>query len=211
VDGYLRPNPDPATGDPIPHRCAPSWASGNNQHSGGRATFCLEIINNEIHTAIHAFHSWRGINDVANQNKTILDKLNSELSFWITQLNALQTIYFIVLGRIFNEESKAHYIDKLLVETGRHPEFFSKESLAARKAASGLAGDDLKKYLRCAWEPTAKDFRQLRKMVGRAPKYLKEIIRKSETKCTPIDNSKSMCAHFSRKLRLERLKTYCMT
>ena len=59
------------------------------------------LINDEIHFAIHSFYTWLEINKTIAQNKNIHDKLNSEAIFWMTILSSLQNAYFIVLGRIF--------------------------------------------------------------------------------------------------------------
>lgn len=57
-----------------------------------------DLINNEVHLAIHSFYQWLEINKWMAQSLENREKLNAESIFWMTQLNGLQTAYFIVLG-----------------------------------------------------------------------------------------------------------------
>ena len=80
-------------------------------------------------------------------------------------MGSLQTSFFMVLGRIFDQDSK-HNIDKLVKTAQENREIFSKGALAKRKTEQSNNADEwIDDYLKSVYEPTAKDFRELRKKV----------------------------------------------
>ena len=125
----------------------------------------LEICRTEIQLGTQFFYSYLAINAVIGNDKKALDAVNNTPLFWATNIGALQTSSFIVLGRIFDQKSK-HNIDRLLRIAQNHPEIFSKASLAERKKQGSPNADKwLPEYLKKIHEPTTKDFRRLRKHV----------------------------------------------
>ena len=107
------------------------------------------------------------VHAVAYESKQVSDRLNTAPLFWNSCLGALQTAAFIVLGRIFDQDS-VHNLDRLLRMAQENSQIFSKAALAQRKhAGSGKRPEWLDDYLRTAYEPTPKDFRRLRTYVKR--------------------------------------------
>src|SRR5947207_6034134 len=92
------------------------------------------------------YYTSEELNGLALKDEAVLDALQGNALFWKIQVYALQTTLFIVLGRIFEMADDAHSIHKLLRDTGQHFEFFSHESLRARKEKLGLAPQDLQNY-----------------------------------------------------------------
>jgi AbiU2 len=125
----------------------------------------LEVFRTETQTAVQFFYAYLTIHAVARDRPAVHRLLNRAPLFWNTNLGALQTGSFIVLGRIFDQQSK-HNIDRLLRIGQSNLGIFSKAALGARKqsadpgAAAWLSG-----YLRDAYVPTAKDFRYFRSLV----------------------------------------------
>lgn len=125
----------------------------------------LEIFRKETQSGTQFFYSYLAINAVIGDDKQALDAVNETPLFWATNIGALQTAFFIVLGRIFDQKS-AHNIDKLLNIAQKNPEIFSKASLGKRKRqGNSFEPEWLPEYLNRAYEPTFKDFRRLRKHV----------------------------------------------
>jgi hypothetical protein len=104
---------------------------------------------------------------VAYKDEEIHDLLNTAPLFWNTCLAGLQTAAFIVLGRVFDQNS-THNLDRVLRVAQDNPQIFSKAALAHRKLGGSAERPDwLDKYLLTVYEPTPKDFRRLRAHVNR--------------------------------------------
>ncbi|OGS80865.1 MAG: hypothetical protein A2Z94_03625 [Gallionellales bacterium GWA2_55_18] len=123
----------------------------------------LYLIINEVNTAIECFYTYIEIHNYAAEDKRIFKVLNENPTFWNINLYSLQTTFFIVLGRIFDDGEDTHSIHKLLAATVAHSEFFSKNALGARKAAAGLKPDDVDSYIADVFEPQVPDLRVLKK------------------------------------------------
>jgi hypothetical protein len=93
----------------------------------------FDIISNEVLGATTAFYRSREINRFGLEGHEKLQKLNRDGHFWNFELYALQTTWFIVLGRIFDRSSGAYSIHDFLQSTIAHKGFFSKRALADRK------------------------------------------------------------------------------
>ncbi|MBZ0167817.1 hypothetical protein MELA_02903 [Candidatus Methylomirabilis lanthanidiphila] len=125
------------------------------------------MFRGEAESAIQFFYAWRAVNEVASNNKEVVAILNKAPLFWNTSLGALQTSAFIALGRVFDQRSNTHNINRLLHIGEQNPEIFSLEALAERKrGVSSTADEWLDEYLRDAYVPTPNDFRRLRKHVA---------------------------------------------
>lgn len=127
-----------------------------------RFEYELEVFRKEADEAVQHLYGYLTMHAVAGDHKTVRQLYNSAPLFWLTALRALQTSVFIVLGRIFSQESE-HNLDTLLRIAEEDQEIFSRESLARRK--SEIAGLDVNEYVRDAFAPTADDFRGLRREV----------------------------------------------
>jgi hypothetical protein len=125
----------------------------------------LEIFRTEMEAAVQFFYAYLTIHAVARDRPAIYRLLNRTPLFWNTNLGALQTGSFIVLGRIFDQSSK-HNVDRLLKIGQTNLSIFSKAALGARRQR-----DDpdaiawLGTYLKDVYVPTSKDFRHLRSLV----------------------------------------------
>ncbi len=125
----------------------------------------LEIFRTETQTAVQFFYAYLTIHAVAGDRPAVHRLLNRAPQFWNTNLGALQTSSFIVLGRIFDQTSK-HNLDRLLKIGQTNLAIFSKAALGARKQrADPGAAAWLGAYLKDAYVPTPKDFRHLRSLV----------------------------------------------
>jgi hypothetical protein len=128
----------------------------------GRFEYELEVFRKEADEAAQHFYSYLTMHAVAGENKPIRQLFNSEPLFWLTALRALQTSFFIVLGRIFSQESE-HNLDRLLRVAEEYQRIFSRDELARRKR--GIAGLDVEKCVLKAYVPTSDDFREFRRRV----------------------------------------------
>lgn len=127
----------------------------------------LDLIINEVNTAIECFYTYNEIHNYAAEDTRIFKFLNENPTFWSINLYSLQTTFFIVLGRIFDNGPDTHSIHKLLAATVAHPEFFSKNALAARKAAAGLKPYEVELFIANVFEPQKSDLRDLKKRLSR--------------------------------------------
>jgi len=137
----------------------------------------LEVFRTETQAGTQFLYAFFAINAVLGENRKALNAANKTPLFWKTNIGALKTAFFIVLGRIFDQKSK-HNVDSLLRIAQDNIGIFSKATLAERKrritANSNAWLDD---YLKQVYEPTQDDFRRLRKYVNRYRKIYEENYR----------------------------------
>jgi hypothetical protein len=124
------------------------------------------LTRHEIVAATEAFYTYIEIHNFMAENKALYRRMNSYPTFWIIQLNALQTTFFITLSRIFDNGKDAHSIHKLLTATVAHPEFFSRAALGWRRSDGDDEPEWLHAYLAEAFEPQTADLRALKKSVS---------------------------------------------
>jgi hypothetical protein len=74
---------------------------------------------------------------------------------------ALQANAIIVLGRIFDRDSRAHTINRLLHLATNNPGIFSRTALEERKVPH--AGKHTAVFMRTAYIPKKRDFQRLQK------------------------------------------------
>jgi hypothetical protein len=122
-----------------------------------------QLTRNEVSTAINSFYTYVEIHNFAGENETVYRTLIDAPAFWNIQLYSLQTTFFIVLGRIFDNGSDVHSIHKLIAATVAHPEYFSKQALAIRKTAGKDKPAWLDSFLVDVYEPDRSDLRTLKK------------------------------------------------
>lgn len=126
----------------------------------------LEIFRTEAQVGAQFLYSYLTFNLIIGKNRKALDFVNHTPLFWNTNMGALQTSFFIVLGRIFDQTSK-HNIGVLLKIAEKNANIFSKSALAARKRRENSNADEwIDDYLNHSYWPTARDFRELRKKVN---------------------------------------------
>ncbi len=114
-------------------------------------------------------YTHRTINELADADQKIYQRLDRHRDFWRVTLFGLQNSLFVVLARILDSNPKLHSIYQVLNATTAHPEFFSKSALRARKLS--IPGSDpnppwLDEYVPKAWEPSIQDLRGLKKALA---------------------------------------------
>jgi predicted translin family RNA/ssDNA-binding protein len=125
----------------------------------------LEVFRTEAQTGAQFLYAYLSFNSIISEKKKIYKEINTTPLFWNTTMGSLQTSFFIVLGRIFDQNS-THNIDSLIKIAQDNKNIFSKKALANRKKKDSPNADEwLDEYLKSVYEPTAKDFRELRKKV----------------------------------------------
>ena len=128
-----------------------------------RFTEDLEIFRAEAQSGAQMLYAFLSMQAVLAEKRRLRDAVNENPLFWKTTLAAMQTSFFITLGRVFDTSSK-HNLFKLLKYAEDHAEIFSLDALAARKqAASPNADEWLDEYLATAHVPTQQDFDRLRR------------------------------------------------
>jgi hypothetical protein len=126
----------------------------------------LEVFGTEARSAIQFFYTYLTARSVLSDNAQALHAVNRTPMFWRTILGALETSFFIVLGRVFDQNS-THNIDRLLKVAEDNAGVFSKEALKTRKMmGSQNAHQWIDGYIKDAYVPTANDFRRLRRHVA---------------------------------------------
>lgn len=134
----------------------------------------LETFRAEAQSGAQHLYSFLTIHAILAERRDILDAVNENPLFWKTCLAAFQTSFFIILGRVFDTNSR-HNLFALLEYAEDHPEIFSLDALEARKrAASPNADEWIDEYLATAHVPTHRDFERLRKRA----KHYERIYRK---------------------------------
>jgi hypothetical protein len=119
----------------------------------------LGVFGNEVEEAIQSFYAEQSIHNAARANAKVYHALNRNAAFWKITSRALQANALIVLGRIFDKNSQAHGIHRLLELATKHPEIFSKAALERRKRPQ--AGQWTDELIRTAYVPTKRDFARL--------------------------------------------------
>lgn len=133
----------------------------------------LEVFRTEVQSAIQFFYAYLTINATLADNKEALDLVNQAPLFWRTNVGALQTSFFITLGRIFDQKSN-HNVDKILRVAQEESNIFSAEALEARKRKDSPNAEEwIADYMKDVYVPTADDFRRLKKYVSKYRKIYK--------------------------------------
>ena len=127
----------------------------------------LRCYSEEVDLASFTFYSWKSIKNIIATDKDVLRAMNSNAFSWGIILYSLECSFFVTLGRIFDADPAAFSIFKLLQSCQTHITDFSKSQLRLRKSILGLDPESLDKYISSAYEPTAEDFRILRKEVSK--------------------------------------------
>lgn len=126
----------------------------------------FHLIRGEVEAAIKSNYAYLTINNLSVEKPSVLKKFNKFPEFWTLNSFSLQTTFFIVFGRIFDDRADSHSIQKLVDATVANPGFFSKKALRQRKRESAsIRGPDpawLVDYVRDAWEPVTADLAPLK-------------------------------------------------
>ena len=126
----------------------------------------LNVFGGEIDTAIRSLYCWRTVNLAARENTRLYNLLNRHALFFNTVVDALQTNFVIVLGRVFDDDKRSHSISRLLQIAEDNPSIFSKVALAERKRRGNAnASDWLDEYMRKVYVPPPPIFKRIRRYV----------------------------------------------
>ena len=93
----------------------------------------LEVFRREAEACTQFLYSWLSVHATISEHQKVSDRLNEASLFWATVLGALQLSTFIVLGRIFANDSSSHNVHRLLRLAQKSPQMFSKSALGNRK------------------------------------------------------------------------------
>ena len=127
----------------------------------------LEIFRTEAESAIQCLYAYLTLHATLADDKKALRIVNKTPLFWQTNVGALQTSFFIVLGRVFDQNSN-HNIDRLLKVAQDNIDIFSKEALKARKKKDSKNADEwIDDFMKDVYPPAHSDFRRLRKHVAK--------------------------------------------
>jgi len=127
----------------------------------------LENLDNESNIIASYIYAEMAIQHAASQSKSLLNRLNSTPTFWITCSAALQSAAYIALGRVFDLKSP-YNLAELLASMESNLSLFSREALADRKRASGFTDESrLAEYVASAHVLNIEDIRRLRRSVDR--------------------------------------------
>lgn len=121
----------------------------------------LEVFGNEVEEAIQCFYAEQTIHNVARQDQNVRRALNRNAPFWNLACRALQANAIIVLGRIFDRDSRAHTLNRILQLATHNPGIFSKAVLETRKLPH--AGEHIAEFMRTAYTPKKRDFQRLQR------------------------------------------------
>jgi hypothetical protein len=125
----------------------------------------LQVFGNEVEEAMQCFYAEQTIHNVARENTNVHHALNRNAAFWNLASRALQANALIVLGRIFDKDSRTHGIKRLLDLATEHPEVFSSAALEKRKLPH--AGRHTAEFMRTVYVPKKRDFKRLQNYVNK--------------------------------------------
>src|SRR5262249_15671816 len=97
----------------------------------------------------------------AREDENVRSALNRNAPFWNLACRALQANAIVVLGRIFDRDSRAHTINRLLQLASDNTGIFSKTALEKRKLPH--AGEHTVDLMRNGYIATKREFQRLRK------------------------------------------------
>lgn len=125
----------------------------------------LEVFRTEAQAGAQFLYAYLSLNSIISEKKKAYREINKTPLFWNTTMGSLQMSFFIVLGRIFDQNS-THNIDRLIKIAQENRDIFSKKAFAKRRKKDSPNADEwIDDYLKSVYEPIAKDFRELRKKV----------------------------------------------
>jgi hypothetical protein len=132
------------------------------------ATFAdeLEIFRRTAEEASQYLYAYLAIQRCANERNRVLKQMQRNSLFWLTVTSSLQAALVVTLGRVFDQGS-THNLDRLIGFAQQRRSLFSRPYLAARKRGDGADPPWLKSFISEAYEPTAADFRDVRRRVAR--------------------------------------------
>jgi hypothetical protein len=135
----------------------------------------LEVFRTEVEQAKQLFYAYLGIDAEARDNQNVLRMFNETgdtAMLWNTIQYALQQSAIVALGRIFDSDSRAHGISRLVKMADQNRAIFTRTALQARKPTASTT------FLAGIQEPTTDEFGHCaRKSSGGAVSLSKGTIR----------------------------------
>lgn len=122
-------------------------------------------------TVAYAARTWHHdvhLNYRAAEDPAILEALNKAPRYWLDQGYAAVQTTIIFLGKIFDNDGRAHNVDKMLNAARDEKDHFSKTELRKRKVESGGEFEGLDEYIENATEPDSEDFKAIQAEVKKA-------------------------------------------
>ena len=119
----------------------------------------LEYFRHDAEAASQYLYAYLAVHAAAAEDKAILGLINRESLWWRTCLGALQTSFFISLGRVFDRDSRSHSLRRLIQIALDNPHIFSKEALGRRSTVAD--------FVKRAYEPRSADFKRIRTHVDK--------------------------------------------
>jgi hypothetical protein len=146
--------------------------------TGDEATFAaeLETFRETAEEASQYLYAYLAIHRGAKERQRVLKQLQRNSLFWLTVTSSLQVSLMVTLGRVFDQRS-AHNLDRLIGLAQQGRSLFSRPHLAARKRGGGNDPPWLQSFIAEAYEPTAADFRDVRKRVARLRRVYEKAYR----------------------------------
>jgi hypothetical protein len=128
----------------------------------------LEMFRGEEESAQQYFYGYLATQLVPFKNSEVLEKMRETPMFWRTTRYALLMSAFVVLGRIFDQDSKSlHNIDKLLAVVSANIGALSRAGLLQRRVVQGMTPADAAAYASTKYDLTSNDVRAIRKEVAK--------------------------------------------
>lgn len=139
----------------------------------------LSIFHNEVGTASSAFFVWKDFNNTVAADKDIYRSVNENALSWNVIAHSLQCTFFIVLGRLFDNDSDAFSVHALLRCCIKNIDQFSFEELRKRKLKSSAKPgyDWIDEYMKTTYQPKEADFLKLKGEVSKHQKIYGKIYR----------------------------------
>src|SRR5690606_6076906 len=109
----------------------------------------LDHFREEVAAASHAFYLWKGINNIASDDRATFRGINEQALTWNTIAHSLQTTFFIAIGRLFDTDGDAFSIHAFLRGCIENLGDFDRPALRARKLAlsNGVEPEWLASYV----------------------------------------------------------------
>ena len=142
----------------------------------------LEHFRNEVVDSTCSYYVPRTVSFLAAGNRAIHRALNRTPLIWNASATAFQNSLFVVLGRIFDQQS-GHGIDALMGLAQDNPNIFEKPALEARKRRADPNADHwLPEYMEQVYVPTPDDFRGLRRSIAEQRRVYEQQFREIRRK-----------------------------
>jgi hypothetical protein len=125
----------------------------------------LEIFRKEEEMAQQLFFAWLSVRNLSAGDPAVLKAMNDTPLYWSNSQYALLLGAFVILGRVFDQNSK-HNVDRLIRVASEDLTVFSLEALRARKESLRISAEEAAEYVEGKHALSAGDVRALRKQVA---------------------------------------------